>query len=201
VPNPLNNVQTSNVYTDACSILGVYGGHGGTFFVSGQPVYYEIQYGRLGEPHFTEEGYLSPGAGSIEPGAIGIRFRSANTGQPATVTARIDPPSQPGLQITAQSPSAGVVVTGIIPAAGNVATAGSGFTYTHVNGSGVYVFTFTTPFSAAPVVVANATIPGGGGAAIDLTFPSVNGSGFTINVHNNGGLTDFAFNFLAQAVV
>ena len=40
------------------------------------------------------------------------------------------------------------MVTGIIPAAGTTPTAGTGFTYTHVNGSGVYVFTLATAFAA-----------------------------------------------------
>lgn len=54
------------------------------------------------------------------------------------------------------------MITGIIPATGNTPTAGTGFTYTHTNGTGSYVFTYSTPFSAVP----------------DLQVTCVNGSAF-----------------------
>ena len=94
----------------------------------------------------------------------------------------------------------GALLTGIIPATGNTPTAGSGFTYTHVNGSGVYVFTFTTAYAAAPVV--QATILSDNSTGVDTVQVSpVTTMGFTATVQRVGaGTTDIAFMFLVSAV-
>jgi hypothetical protein len=91
-------------------------------------------------------------------------------------------------------------LTGIIPASGTTPTAGTGFTYTHTNGTGIYVVTFSVAFAAAPVVVGNELITGFGGAAHDISFPSVGTAGFTANTDVGGSATDTAWNFFVYAV-
>lgn len=91
-----------------------------------------------------------------------------------------------------------VTVTGIIPAAGTTATAGTGFSYTHAV-TGIYVFTFSSSFAATPVVVATPTDTNSGGRIIYISSRS--SSGFTASIVDNAGTpADHEFNFLAYAV-
>lgn len=69
-------------------------------------------------------------------------------------------------------------VTGIIPAAGNAQTAGSGFTYTHVNGSGVYVFTFNPTFAATPIILVDVLGPNWTNPLASVNLASA--TGFTV---------------------
>jgi hypothetical protein len=96
-------------------------------------------------------------------------------------------------------PASTRTLTGIIPASGTTATAGTGFTYTHTNASGIYVFTITSSFPAAPVVVAMLQQFTGGQAA-DAVVLSVTSSGFTVETRNSLSLSDMAFNFLVYQV-
>ena len=98
-------------------------------------------------------------------------------------------------------PNTSTTVTGIIPATGTTPTAGTGFTYTHTNGSGTYVFTFKTAFAAAPVVVAVGNTPAGT-ANIGFDVSGVTATGFTFEawLRGTGALTDSAFSFLAYQV-
>jgi hypothetical protein len=90
-----------------------------------------------------------------------------------------------------------VIVTGIIPAAGTTPTAGTGFTYTHVGGSGIYVFTFSPVFAATPVVVVTV-----GSAPFCPDASGVSASGFTVLIQTTAGVnTDIQFNFIAHGVV
>lgn len=88
----------------------------------------------------------------------------------------------------------GGLITGIIPATGNTQTAGTGFTYAHTNGTGVYAFTFSTPFNAAPTIVATVNA----GTDLGIWVTAISGSGFTVNTSlNNGVATDEPFSFVA----
>lgn len=115
MPNPLINVACQDAYSDAASIMEVWHGNGGTFVVSVQAVRYQVQYGfqDQGDEAWTDEAILQPGAGSIDKGAIGIRFRNAVAGSNATVSAYINPPGRPGVQITASQAASGA--TNLVP--------------------------------------------------------------------------------------
>lgn len=104
MPNPINNITLQSTYIDAATIQDVYGGRGGTFEVAGGPFYYSIQYGSHGFEYWSEDAYSSPGVGAIEAGAIGVRFKTAGTGT-AVASARIAPPTQPILTLTASTAS------------------------------------------------------------------------------------------------
>lgn len=143
----------------------------------------------------------------------GIKFRSKIAGSPAVIGAERDfqtdiivnsgNVSAAGISPSGSTTPGGVssVITGIIPAAGTTPTAGTGFTYTHPS-SGVYVFTFTTPFPAAPDVQLTS-----GPAAVDIgtfvTIAALSASGFTVNAWRAAAsaLTDSGFSFVAQPVV
>lgn len=99
-----------------------------------------------------------------------------------------------------------VLVTGIIPAAGIIPTAGSGFTYTHTNGTGLYVFTFTEVFSATPLVLATINQAHTAGRVDTVNISGVGPTGFTaetgiLTVAPVDGLVDIAFIFEAKGVV
>jgi hypothetical protein len=88
-------------------------------------------------------------------------------------------------------------VTGIIPAAGTTATAGTGFTYTHTAASGIYVFTFAVAFPAVPVILATAN----GTDAVWPIVTAVSASGFTVEMTNGSNArADRPFFFLAHRV-
>ncbi len=104
------------------------------------------------------------------------------------------------VSIAASSVTLPKVVTGIIPAAGTTPTAGTGFSYTHTNASGVYAFTFTVSFAATPVVLASvsALVAGTPSWAI---VDSATVNGFTVETFNVSNVaSDRAFDFLAYQV-
>jgi hypothetical protein len=77
--------------------------------------------------------------------------------------------------------SAANPLTALIPAAGTTPTAGTGFTYTHTV-AGVYVFTYSTSFASAPVVLVTEQSDGGiVGAATSSTV-----SGVTVTLRDTG---------------
>lgn len=139
----------------------------------------------------------------------GVRFKT-NPSTPATPGRIIafaykagEPVVVGGIQLSGTLASSGgvsgggAVITGLIPAAGTTPTAGTGFTYTHVNGSGSYVFTFTTAFSATPDIVC--TIQGASNGFLRITAQSANG--FTVQTTDTAGAAaDRAFNFTATPV-
>jgi len=95
------------------------------------------------------------------------------------------------------TPSSGLI-TGIIPTLGTTPTGGTGFTYTHVNGSGIYDFTFTTPFAAPPTVVATgAALQAGSAIVIEITNLTANGFRANPLNSNNGAGSDNPFSFIA----
>jgi hypothetical protein len=204
VPNPIANlVLTGTAYTDAATIDGIYGGQGGSFYITGGNFVARVRYGQQGAEQYRPEKQSGPGPGVIDKGAIGIAFRNADAANPATiVSAEILPPGQPGFSITAPSSvsQAGKsVITGIIPAAGTTPTAGTGFTYTHVNGSGVYVFTFTAgTFAATPDI--QTTINQTGINSPTANVSPFSASGFTVTTQSVGTPGDLAFSFTAQPV-
>jgi hypothetical protein len=196
---------TGNTYdpAGAGSIYPVYGGRGGRFFVSGGNVFVQLAYGVRGGEQWTIEQEAPPGPGTIDAGAIGIQFRNADGTVPATVSATIQPPHIPGIQLGSSgvsTPASASMITGIIPAAGTTPTAGSGFTYTHTNGTGIYVFTFNTAFANTPVILLSSS--GTRVSGQTATYTAVSATGFTANLWNTitEAGQDAAFNFIAEAV-
>lgn len=194
------------------TIEQVHNSAGGSFYITGGNVYYNLQYpipqGR-GKPiiwtqsEWTPDRLLPTGPGEIPAGVMGIRFKNADGTAPATVTAAIADPGQPVLTVSSPGTVASAtasMVTGIIPAAGTAPTAGTGFTYTHTNGTGIYVFLLATPFAAAPIVL----VTSGGPRASDFLWSvtAVTAAGFTVNTWtaSTAVAADAPFSFLAQAV-
>lgn len=121
MPNPIKAAVTSDAYTPACTAQDVYHANGGTFSVQGADALYELQYSLdeldQGSETWTDEGQVGPGTGHIDVGAIGIRFRSALPGTPATISAYINPPHRPGIIITSGgfgSATPNPAVTGVV---------------------------------------------------------------------------------------
>ena len=106
--------------------------------------------------------------------------------------------SQWNAEVTGNMNTLGPTVAGIIPASGTTATSGSGFTYTHTNGTGLYVFTFSTVYSATPVIqITNADAANGAGF---FYTGSQGTAGFTAYTLQKDGVTasDRAFHFIAS---
>ena len=81
--------------------------------------------------------------------------------------------------------------TGQVTSGGSV-TAGTGFTVNH-SATGTYAVTFTTPYAAAPTVIANATSVT---RTVQITAQSTSGFTASITDHNNAA-QDAGFNFVA----
>lgn len=199
MPNPINGlVLSSDQYTDAATISGVYGGRGGAFAITNGNVYAEIQYsegGNQGTETWAPERLFNPGGGTIDPGAIGVRFRNADNTLPGTVSASITPPGYPGMSQNYAGALSGTMVGGIVSSTGTI-IGGSGFTVAHPS-TGVYTVTFTTAFGAQPVVLVTAF-----SAFVELVLASTSASQFQINTLNpSGTLINAAFNFQANQVV
>ena len=119
----INQVQTGNDYTVAATIADVWNSRGGWFSVVGASVDVQLQYdlaggkqGR-GQAEWLEAQTLGAGAFAyVPPNAIGVRFKSHQSGVPATVTAQVAQGPEPGLQVVA---------------VGNVTVAGLALTFQH----------------------------------------------------------------------
>ncbi len=96
----VDNQQTADAYTDACTIQDQFGAAGGSYIVSNASVYMQLQYGRRGETYWTSEFMVAPQGGPIAPRAIGVRFRNFTAGTNARVYAVLLRHPEPGLQVT-----------------------------------------------------------------------------------------------------
>lgn len=105
----INQVQTADAYADnatggvsAAIISQVYNSRGGWFSVAAAAVFCEMQYGPQGASYWTQEVLLGNGAFAyLDPKCTGVRFRSAVSGVPGTVTAQISQGDEPPLSIVA----------------------------------------------------------------------------------------------------
>jgi hypothetical protein len=194
----IDSKTTSNAYTDACTIEGIWGSNGGFFSVIQADVFAELQWGIQGQGEWTDEVHVPVGPGQIFPGTSGIKFRSYVAGTPAIVSASIAYPRQPTLLITASgtvtiaTPS---VITGITTAAGGI-VAGTGFAVAHP-GTGVYNVTYTTSFSSAPVTEVTAR-----DSSIVAAVSNVTATGLTIRMFDSATQApiDNGFHFLSTAI-
>lgn len=93
------------------------------------------------------------------------------------------------------------LVAGVIPPTGTIPTAGTGFTYTHTGGTGVYVFTFTTAFSAVPAVLLTPNSPATQAPFVNISAgPSK--TGFTAHFTTSAGAdVEVGFSFLASTAI
>lgn len=103
-----SQVQIPDNYNSVTGILqNCWGSRGGWFSVSGAPVFVELQFSRLnstyqGQEDWTQEVELGAGAFATLPAnCIGVQFRNAIPGTPATVTAQIAVGDEPPLAISA----------------------------------------------------------------------------------------------------
>lgn len=170
MPRILPNTTTTDQYpgTAGGAQIGIGDIFGSGFFVvANAAVFAQYFHGLRGQADNSDELFLPPGtyplSATDKDPLGGIRFRSAVKGVPAQVFGVLYYPNEATLlassEFTAQVGSSGTisagggVLTGIIAAAGTVPIAGTGFTVTHVNGSGVYNIIYTTPFASPPLVL------------------------------------------------
>ena len=207
----INQITTQAGYTDAATIQSVWNSPGGYYNVLAGAAYMELQYAPPGQGvgglTWTNEVYIPVGTGALTQGTTGVRFRDAGSSTgPAVVTAALSAEAEPVVVIGAPGNVTATVtvssaITGVIPAAGTVPTAGTGFTYTHTNGTGVYVFTFNTPFATDADVVATPNGIGGGNVLYFPIITSVTANGFTLTMKNTSNANaDVPFSFLATTV-
>lgn len=107
----LNAVQTSDGYDpNGATIQNVVDSSGGFYNIADADVFCEVQYGSRDALDWTDEVRLAAGTtGSLPRGVEGIRFRSAVSGTPATVTAALFLKDQPAFNVG----SGPVTVTGL----------------------------------------------------------------------------------------
>lgn len=133
-----------------------------------------------------------------------VAFKSAVAGTPATVSGYFSERNSLGILTTiggagtvTSKAAAASLITGIIPAAGTVPTAGTGFTYTHTNGTGIYVFSFTTAFASTPTIVA---VSNDSTLANIAWVSAISPNGFQVDMDQPGvAHHDAPFSFIAQA--
>lgn len=98
-------------------LANVWNARGGFFAVSAATAFVQLQYGTLGEDHWTDEILVGNGAFVVLPAnVVGVQFRNGVAGLPATVTAQIAQGDEPPLEISTF---------------GTVTVTGSGVQYQH----------------------------------------------------------------------
>lgn len=205
MPNPISAVACADSYTDAATIGPLtMGSNGGYFTIATNDVFMQLGYKEQGrgvsEIRWMDEAHVPVGNGVFFKGTYAARFRNFAAGSVATVSGGLATPTQPLFTIAAGGVAGrnSGMVTGIIPAAGTTPTGGTGFTYTHTNGTGIYVITFTTVLAALPTITlalntANARL---------ISYKSPSAAGFTVQITGTGGSAqDEAFSFVATATV
>lgn len=111
MPNPLINAVCSDAYTSSATCQDVWNSVGGWFFVTANPVYFQLQYGPLAMSYWADELPLEAGASaSLPKECVGFRFRNQNAGQNAVVSGQLSYGKQPLLDLT--FPGAASVVAG-----------------------------------------------------------------------------------------
>ena len=114
MPNPLINAVCSDAYTTAATCQDVWNSVGGWFFVTTNPVYFQLQYGPLAMSYWADELPLEAGASAALPKeCVGFRFRNQNAGQNAIVSGQLSYGRQPLLDLT--FPGASATTTGVAP--------------------------------------------------------------------------------------
>lgn len=103
--------QTSDGYTDTCTLSGVWNSNGGFWSITGAEAFVQLQWGRLGTAEWTSEVHVPVGTAILTPPTIGVRFRSYLPGVPATVTAALAGEDEPAIEVGTPT-TANVNVTG-----------------------------------------------------------------------------------------
>lgn len=97
---PRFNDQTcGNDYTSAATLSEVWRSNGGSFVVTVNDVFMELQYGNLGQTYWTDEVHVPVGNGILSPGTVGVRFRNWTSGKNATITAVLASEVEPSFAI------------------------------------------------------------------------------------------------------
>ena len=82
---PLNNVTTSDQYTNQTTLGPLPGASRVNVDVFNAAIYWQAKYD--GAPNWDNEVFMAPGSRSLSrPGVVGFRVRSAVQGAPAQVT-------------------------------------------------------------------------------------------------------------------
>lgn len=102
----LSQVLAPDNYDGKTAVIqNQFGAHGGWFNISGKDAFMQMQFSRSnqqGEEDWTQEIHLGAGAFAILPAnCIGVQFRNATPGSPATITAQIAVGDEPALSISA----------------------------------------------------------------------------------------------------
>lgn len=152
----IDSVNCANDYTAAATVGPVWLSAGGYFALAGQDAWYQLGWKPKGttDISWTEEVHVPVGNGIIYPGTIAVRFRNYVAGQTAVVSAAISSRDEPVVTIAAggvATPSSTAMLTGDVNSNGTIA-GGTGFTVNH-SGTGIYIVSFTNPFSSSPVPV------------------------------------------------
>lgn len=164
----IDSQQTSNNYTPACRLDEVWNSSGGYFQISVADVFMQLQWGPKGQEQWTNEVHVgassSAGAsGVLNPGTIGVAFRSYTAGTPATVSAALAAEAEPPLYLTSSSANnqtvsgvgtefvygqitAPVNITATTEATANLIVSGSSTTY---DGSTIVLVEFYAPRGTA----------------------------------------------------
>lgn len=201
----INNVAAGDAYTAACTIGPDFDANFVVLTIANNPALLQFAVGVVGNWRWTDEREFFSIPQSFRVGnVVGVRVRNANAGSVARVLAVLaggdDPDFQSGMPFAGiLSATGGISVTGgltgIVNANGTIA-AGSGFTVNHT-GTGVYVITFTNPFTTTPVVLVTPIVAVGNAEAF---VTAVSPNSVTIEIFGGAGV-DEPFNFIAQPVV
>ena len=202
----LDQAQCADQYTDALTMGPDFSARKAIIVVEANDVFMQFAQGDPGNWHWTDERDWRSIAQSLSvSNIIGIRFRNATAGQVAIVTCSLlgdsDPDFESGFPSSVKVTNS--MITGIIPAAGQLATAGTGFTYTHTDLSGIYVFSFKTAFAATPTIICQLG-PAAAAAGREINVTATSPTGFTVSIDNGlspPGGEDHAFMFIATPTV
>ena len=212
MPKTLINQNTADNYTDTggANINSVYQSRGGWVTLP-STVYAQIQHSpegaQQGQEQWSEEFVLPSGAHYLQPGLIGIRFRSFTTGNPIAVSAALFFKDEPAMQLGGSgisTPSTSVASLNFQHNGAAVATENtldfedpanpSAFVWTVVDTPGVKVAVtpvwnnptiFPHPISTGPATASAVGTTTGfyaDGTGIFITAASVNGVGLTYGI-------------------
>lgn len=177
MPAEITDVACGDDYTDAATIAGKYPCAVGFYVVADAPVFAEIETGPHGMGAFGREFKVSPGQGTIYPGATGIRFRNYTAGSAATVTAVLFAPDESGIA----GAFLGAAAAGVDPVSIPVGVSSSGSTTLVAGVSGKSVKVRAVAIMAAPGGVGVKFQTSTGPTDLTGTYTLVGSTGFVMS--------------------
>jgi len=112
----LDNVTTSEEYTDATTLTEIPGAHGGFFQLNDAPAFVSFQYGAHGHAEWTPDIPCFPPGGTVDAKATGMRFKDYTPGNHSIVFAYLAAPASPFMApiLSAGGGQGGLVVTSAV---------------------------------------------------------------------------------------